>query len=416
MRFVLFPLFFASLLLVPQPAITGEPEHVTLPEILSRAASHPSLLIGDAEIARREAAVRFSGERGPTTVALEAENAGGRFPGFSESEATISLKRPLLDGRRNRAARAVAQADLDQARQAARSRLWLITSAAQTAFHRAVVRDELKKMASEAVHLAERGLDAARARVEAGAAPGSEILKAQVELERARVERERASGKVRESRNELARAVGQAESPLLCPVGSLGDDISLPGRGELVESMLAFHPDLQELDAAETQRKARVLAVDAGRKPLWAAGGGFKRFQEDDRHTFVIELEAEFPDRRTARREKRDLEGEARRIDAERAACRLDLEREIDGQITRFDGAKTSVERLGQRVLPDTRRLMEMALEAYRLGRADQLEVLEAQKAHLDSRREHIEALAELYEAADAIESLCGICLVGEKH
>ncbi|HOT28034.1 MAG TPA: TolC family protein [Candidatus Ozemobacteraceae bacterium] len=415
MRFASLLLFFASLL-PAHAAYAGEPEHVTLPEILSRAASHPSLLIGEAEIARREAAVRLAGERGPTTVAIEAENAGGRFPGFSESEATIALKRPLLDGRRNRAAREVARADLDQARQAARNRLWLITSAAQTAFHRAIVRDELERTASEAVYLAERGLDAARARVEAGAAPGSEILKAQVELERARVERERASSQVRESRNELARAVGQAESPLLCPVGSLGDDISLPGREELIESMLAFHPDLRELDAAENHRKARVLAADAGGKPIWAAGGGFRRFQEDDRHTFVIELEAELPDRRTVRREQLDLAGEGRRIEAERAARRLDLEHQIDGQITRFNGAKTSVERLGRGVLPDTRRLMEMALEAYRLGRADQLEVIEAQKAHLDSRREHIEALAELYEAADAIENLCGICLVGEKH
>ncbi|MBP7634608.1 TolC family protein [Candidatus Ozemobacteraceae bacterium] len=416
MRIVYTTLFFVSCFLQASTAIAGEPEHVTLPEILSRAASHTALHPVDAEISRREAAVRFAGERGPITMAFEAENAGGQFPGFSESESTISLKRPLLDGTRVRAARAVARAELDQARQTARNRLWQVTSNAQTSFHRAITRCELEKAASEAVTLAERGLDAARARVEAGAAPGSEILKAQVELERARVERERAASNVRESQTDLARAIGQPDSSFLAPIGSLSGDISLPEREQLIESMMAHHPALQELDAAEDHRKARARAVRAERRPLWAAGGGFRRFQEDDRHTFVVEFEAEFPDRRAARREALDLAGEARQIEAEREARTFDLERELDAQITRFKGAKAGVERLGRNVLPDTRRLMEMALEGYRLGRADQIEVLEAQKAHLESRREHVEALAELYEAADAIESLCGICLVGERH
>jgi len=86
MRIVYTTLFFVSCFLQASTAIAGEPEHVTLPEILSRADSHTALHPVDAEISRREAAVRFAGERGPITMAFEAENAGGQFPGFSESE------------------------------------------------------------------------------------------------------------------------------------------------------------------------------------------------------------------------------------------------------------------------------------------------------------------------------------------
>lgn len=398
------------------PGVAALAEEVTLSEVLRRAASHTALVAGTVEIARREALVGLAGERGPTTVSLEIEDLSGRLPGYSEAESTLSVKRPLLDRRRLDAARDIARAGLEQARQATRGSLRQRTSAAQTAFHRALMQATLERTASEAVQLAERGVAAARARVEAGAAPGSEILKAELELERARVVLERTGSRLRELEIELARAVGQADLSPLVPIGTMTGIITLPERALLAEGMLQFHPDLRELDAVENERKAREKAVRADGRPQWAVGGGIRRFQENDGQTFVIELEAELPDRRTAQRARRDLEGEAQKIGAERRARELDLERELDSQIMRFSGAKSGLERLSKKVIPDTDRLMEMAFEGYRLGRTDQLVVLDAQKALLESRREHAEALGELYEAADAIESLCGICLVGEDH
>lgn len=416
MRISYYSLFIILGIFHAAPGVTAHAEDVTLSEVLLRAASHTALVAGEVEIARRQALVGLAGERGPTTISLEIEELSGRSPGFSESESTLLVKRPFLDGKRLGAARALAQAGLEQARQAKQGSLRQITGAAQTAFHRALLQAGLEKAASEAVFLAERGVAAARTRVEAGAAPGSEILKAEVELERARVAMERAGSRFRELQIELARAIGQPDLPSLVPVGTMTGDIVLPERAFLAENMLNFHPSFRELDAAENERRAHEKAVNADRRTQWAAGGGFKRFQEDDSHTFVIELEAELPDRRTARRARRDIESEAKKLEAERRARKLDLERELDSQIMRFSGAKSGVKRLVSNVIPDTERLMEMAFEGYRLGRTDQLVVLEAQKAFLESRREHAEALGELYDAADAIESLCGVCLVGESH
>lgn len=82
----------------------------------------------------------------------------------------------------------------------------------------------------------------------------------------------------------------------------------------------------------------------------------------------------------------------------------------------RFQRTRDTVHRLKNQISPNAQRALEMALDGYRLGKTDQIVVLEARKAYAEVTKQMFAALLEMYQAVDAIEELTGVCLVGERH
>ncbi len=389
---------------------------LTLSEALSLAASHPLLLPADLAVRQESIESLDAGQRGPDTVSLELEDVGGSFPGLRRVESTLSFKRPLRSRALERARLQSVDARVKRSRHDLERLQWEITTRVQTAFHRVLVNQALLETAREASHLASETYAVVTERVEAGRSPEREKLQAEIELSRTMAEQRRLEGDLEESRLLLARELGSAvNDPLVC-IGSLTPHLTLPEFEVLCESLLCSHPDLRELDLNTSATFAEQQLLEAEKRPAWSVSAGVRQYREDRAHGYIVALETELPDRRLHRGRLQSLDLYRQKIEAQRQAVSRQLTRLLREQHTRFANARSLAIELSEHILPRTRELQKMALEAYQEGKSDLLELLLARKEALEAGRQHLNALSDLYQAADAIEQLCGMCLVGEAH
>ncbi len=394
----------------------GSAAPVTLADVLHLSEQHLALAAARLEVARAEALARDAGRRGPDRVGLEVEDVSGRLPGFAESQTTLAFTRPLLDRVRVEAGREEARVGVTAAGLVVTREQWQITSSVQAAFHRALCRRALTDVAREALETARQLADVTQARVEAGATPESETLKAGLEVERARAELVRAEAIAAEAMQALARKVGVASLAGALPVGSLTADVTVPDRGVLAEALLRTHPDLQETALARRTVTAEARRLRADNRPAWAVSVGVRDQRATDDHTFVMALEAELPNRHANAGARRAAALAEERLAVSDAQRRLALTQELDEALAGLARNRATALDVRDRLLPQTERLFGLTLEAYRLGKVQQLVVIEARKNVTDLRRQYLEALDEFYQVLDTVEMLCGVCLVGEEH
>ncbi|HNV69047.1 MAG TPA: TolC family protein, partial [Candidatus Ozemobacteraceae bacterium] len=219
-----------------------------------------------------------------------------------------------------------------------------------------------------------------------------------------------------ESRLQLARELGLRNSDTLTCVGSLSPQLVLPEFDTLAESLLCSHPDLRDLDLNRADTRAERTLLQAEKRPTWSVGAGIRQFREDRAHGFLVSIETELPDRRLHRGRLQALERADQKTAAQRHTLIEQLTQLLREQCVRFANARTQALEISEHILPRSRELRDMALEAYQSGKTDLLELLVARKDALEASRQHLSALSDLYQAADAIEQLCGMCLVGESH
>ena len=389
---------------------------LTLAEALTLAEHHPAFR--EAEVGRRQAVARArdAGTRGPDSLALEVENVGLDLPGFERSETTLSFSRSLRDRAKVDAARRLAGSEIRRAAFEEERLRWQVTSSVQAVFHAALAQQELLAVVKEGEEVARRFLEIAGERVSAGAAPESEILKAELGLNLAEKERLLLEKDASLAKCQLAREIGVASLPDDFLVGTLTWDIPLPSYDRLQSDLAARHPDLQALTLDEEESRAKLARLRAETRPGVAATAGLRDLREERDRGQVFGVTFDLPNRRASAGECEATGLEMERIGAGRDKRTRELRMALQEAFQRCQASREIARRLKDHILPASTRLLELSLESYQLGKADQLLALEAQKTLIENRRDYILALADLYDALNLIERLCGVCLVNEHH
>lgn len=408
------PLFAFPFLLVLLSALPAQ--GLTLAETLSLSASHPLILPADLAIEQEEAGRLDVRTRTPDAISLEIEEFGGDFPGLSQAETTLSFKRPLTNRHLFRSRQQSVEAGIRRSQFEKERLQWEITTRIQTAFHKVMAVQALLATAHEATDLASTTLTVVSERVDAGRSPERELLQAEIELARTQAEEQKLQGDLQEARSQLARELGlQALKDEPC-IGTFSPDISLPDLETLSQSLLHTHPDLRDLDLQTAETHVERQTLKAEQKPGWAVSGGVRQFRQSNTHGYVLGIETELPDSRLHRGRLASLKKREQKITASRSGLEQNLLSRLREECTRFENARRQAMDIGERILPRSLTLRSMALEAYQEGKSDLLVLLTARKDALEAGKQHVAALYNLYLAADAIEQLCGLCLVGESH
>ncbi|HOY67899.1 MAG TPA: TolC family protein [Candidatus Ozemobacteraceae bacterium] len=393
----------------------GACQALTLSEALREAASNPALLQSRLGTDQAAAAAEDAGARGPDEIAFEAENVGGRLPGMSQAELTLSFKRPLPDRRKTSAQKRLAALSVDAAKldEAAVERD--IRNRVMAAFHLVIGLQNLLRNAGELSRIGRDMCEAARMRVEAGSSPEQELVEARLEAERVELDRSTLEGQVSEAMLALFREMGKPPEADRELVGTLSLDLGLPPLDELRRTMFERHPALRSAGLKVEENGAGLALLNAETRPSYAWVAGARNFRETGEHAWVFGIEAELPHARSNRGARKAARVEISKIAAGQEKIRRELSAQLEELVRRFERVKATAVRLHDEITPTAAKALEMALDGYRLGKTGQAIVLEARKTHAEVTGQALSALLEMHQAADAIESLTGADLVRER-
>jgi outer membrane protein len=200
--------------------------------------------------------------------------------GFTrENLMQIDVSQPLYTGGRLASAYGIQAAAFDASRlQLDRARQALHLQVVQ-AFYAVLMHEQGIRVAAEAIALAERQMELAGVRFEAGSVARLDVLRAEVELANARARRIQARAALETSHQALRTLLGLPQSQPLQVRGTLDAPVTSPGR-EALTAALASRPDLRAFGARLEMATHAVSLANAQWKPSLALTGNLM-YQED---------------------------------------------------------------------------------------------------------------------------------------
>jgi cobalt-zinc-cadmium efflux system outer membrane protein len=369
----------------------------------------PELAAFAWDIRAEEAAMVQAGLLPNPELEVELENFGGTgaVAGFDASALTIAVGQTfLLGGKRGkrvalaRLGRDLAGWDYEVARVAAITRTagdFVATLAAQ----------ERLTLALEMETLAERIDATIAARVEAGKVSPVERTKARVELAQARLDRERAERAVVTARCRLAANWGSA-APLFARAAGALDAVRPPPPAEQVVARIDHNPELARWAIELAARRAAVDLARAEAVPDLTLFGGPKLVGGGDDVGFVAGFAVPLP--LFDRNQGGVLDARIRRAQADRLrqAARVRVRTDLVAAYQALDAAYYEVRAVRDEIEPSARSAFEAAEEAFRQGKINALDLLDAQRTLFGVREQYVNVLAAFHRAAIDVERLIG--------
>lgn len=331
-------------------------------------------------------------------IGVRAEDIG--FRGDSV-DTVVGVTQPIVIGGRLRAAgeamdaeEAVRLAEINRIRREVFGRI---------AGYHARVLDLAAQiaLADELLHLAEQTLSIAEERFAARAVSEPDVIRPRVEVAQLRADRRRLVRELEAAERQLGLELGTA------PIGAgrLAAGVELDpeplDEESLRSAVAAGHPALLASEREIRAAEAELERVRAERVPDLEIGAGVGYGEERDQGFLEFGVAAEIPvwDRRQG-----DLLAARYEIMRRRqalAARRNSLLSRLAEELGAYSAARDELAVLRESVAPDAERAFRQIDEAYRAGRASFLDLLDAQRTLMQSRRTLVE-LAGIASAAKA--------------
>lgn len=329
------------------------------------------------------------------------------FEGDS-ANTVVGVSQPIVIGGRLRAA--VAAADAKEAAKladVARVRLEVFGRVAELHAH-VLELDAQLELIEELISIGEQTLHIAETRFEARAASEPDVIRPRVEVHQLRADRQRLV-------QELAAAEKQLGFILdtdLISADRLVSRISMNPVAlddeRLMVAIEAGHPTLIVADREIEVAQATMERIRAERVPDLNVSAGVGYSEESDGGIAEIGIGAEIPlwDRRQGDLMSARFELMKRRQD--KAAIRNRLLSELAGAKGAYDAAREQLGIIRDDVVPDAQRAFEQIDESYRAGRASFIDLLDAQRTLMQSRRTLVQLAGQASVALARISAICG--------
>lgn len=371
--------------------------------------SNPGLERFQFELKAQDARVRHAGLRPAPFVSTEVENVfgTGEARNTDAAEVTISLSQIVELGDK-RAARVDAanfgREDIAVEQQAAQ--LDVLAEVTRRFIHVASDQAQLD-LTRTATTLVQTTVDGVTRRVQAGKSPEVELIRARAALTRARIDQRHAEHELEASRAKLAAMWGDPSPQFGAVVADLYD-LPEPVAFEALVERLQNNPDFMRFASQARLRDAEIRFAEARRKPDIEWSAGIRRLQDthDDAFVFGISVPL-YPARQAAPaiEEARALRG---KIDVDQKAAFINARSQVLELYQELLHSIDETRILQSEVLPQMEQAREQTEYAYERGRYSYLELVEGQRAYLDTQRALIEAAASAQTLQAEIERLTG--------
>jgi cobalt-zinc-cadmium efflux system outer membrane protein len=247
---------------------------------------------------------------------------------------------------------------------------------------------------TDAAAIAARLDDAVRARIEVGAAPELDGLRAHSERLRADAEAEEAERLVGAAGSDLGRWIGVEDGSML----RASDDPAVPVAPPLLAELLpraAKGPAIRREDADASAAEARARRERVLVRPALVLDVGVDVADPGLSGTnYRAQLGVEVP---LLNQRGAHVERELKAAAAARARSRAERHRitaELSSAYQRFTAISARTEALASGVLPSAEAAANATEEAYSMGRSALVAVLDAERARIDARLALLEARA----------------------
>ncbi len=278
----------------------------------------------------------------------------------------------------------------------------------KTAFFHVLAADGLIGVARELVGVAESSATMARKRVEAGAAPDQEQLRAEIQRDQARVELAGFEKEAAGARQELATLLGRPDLHETLVSGELADkaDNTLLEHGP--EQWLDFHPGT--IAARSLRDRAELELKRARLEPYPDVTLGVSGGREGPGDTSIVEFRLGLPlpiiDR--SKGLKREAQANVSVAEAEFAATEQRLLRDWAVATNRFHTAAEQVASYRERILPKASQALKLVQTGFQEGKFGFIDLLDTQRTTAEARLAYQYKLLELNVAQAELQALLG--------
>jgi cobalt-zinc-cadmium efflux system outer membrane protein len=373
---------------------------------------NPDLAAFAWEVRAGEARTLQAGLPPNPEAGVEVENVAGSrdFQGVDGAEVTVGISQviELAGKRRKRTHVAALERDL-AAWDYETARLDVLTQVTQ-AFVDVLRVQERLVVDADLVRLAEQIYRIVTERVKAGKVSPLEATRARVALATSRIALQRVQRELTAAKDHLAATWGETRATFERATGNLETLNPIPSAA-VVAQRIVQNPDLARWATVMAQRQAAVTLAEANRTPDPTLGAGVRYFNsadEADAHALLLAVSIPLPvfDRNPGN--ILEARYQLARSEAERRAAAVRVQTALAETHAALSAAFSEASTLQDEVLPGAQQAFDAALEGYRQGKFQFLEVLDAQRTLFEARGQYVEALSAYHKAVAALERLIG--------
>lgn len=329
------------------------------------------------------------------------------FEGDS-SNTVLSITQPIVLGGRldagvagAEALRAARFADVDRVRRTVRGEVERVHARMLS------VRAEIELL-DELLRIAEGTLAIAETRFEARAVAEPDVIRPRVEVYQLRGDRRRLSRRIQSLETRLGLLLDGGP----VPASSIGERLSIHppeiAGDPLRAAIESGHPELLVADRETEAARHELERARSSRTPDLDVTLGVGYSEEGDQGIAELGVGAEVPLWDRGRGEVAAARFTLMRRRLERQATLNRLVSELAEARSEYDEAREQLGVISDRVIPEAQRAFDQINEAYRAGRASFLDLLDAQRTLMQSRRVQIQLAGDAAIARARLVAICG--------
>ncbi len=377
---------------------------MTVADLVAAAREHhPALRVAAADTALARAEADQARRWPDPELDLSAGLARARDDHERTPVGAVALRQPIDWPQQRRGRRGEAEAGGASATARRALAELEVEAEVREAAHDLMHQREAVAMAREAEAIAQRLMHLVAARVAAGENPRADLLRVQVEAERAaQVTTERDLGAT-SAAGRVRAATGLAidgERPRL-------DDRH--GHELDHDALIAAadrHPRLALSVAALARAEARIARAAASRWPRAAIGAYAER--GDDTDDVGLSLSLTLPLWDGGRGEAAIARAELARAHAEHDAEQAAIARDLEVAWLGYRAASERATRLVERIAPTAQEALRLAMRAYEAGETSLLDVIDVRRTAQEARAAAADAAHEVHGAAIHAQHIAG--------
>jgi outer membrane protein, heavy metal efflux system len=387
--------------------LIAEPlENLTLDQAIAIAEEmHPDIAEARALVQAAEGQAQQAGSRPNPELIGRVEAAPFRGDTIGQADYLAGAAQTVPLGRRLSQARRVETLERDRWLKAVESRRLEVHRAVHGAFATALYQERAANEQSALRDAADRTVDLARARLEAGDATPDLLARAELESARVRREWQRCLALQEQALASLAATLGQPGIRIVSLAGELEATLEIPTLQSITHD-LAQHPAMAEAQADVAAYRARVDLAQANRIPDLRVEALYRRVESSRQDAFDLGVSVPLPlfDRNQGR--IRAAQAELGAAEARSRSTAVALERRVRESHTRLQAALLDVQVLRADVLPRMQGVLRAYEARFTAGDIALLELLAVRRESAEVQMEFLESLRDAFEAWGDLRSL----------
>ena len=377
--------------------------------------NNPELTAMALELDAAESRIKQAGLWPNPTFEAESENFSGDYHSFSSAENTFSISQPFLLGGKIKYRKKITEKEKELLHlNYEKNKIDLILDVEEAVYDILLTQKNLE-FAVEAQEIAKNLYDFNAKKVVRKDSSNHQLLSAEIELSQAEVEVMAAKKSLEIARKSLTTLWGVPERSLGKCEESLERKFDIPEYSKLKEYLLENNPEIKAINLQQERGDFLLKSAKAERIPDVEIGFGVRRFEEDDTHAFVAGFSIPLPLFNRNQGSIQEALVNQKKVEIDGNAIRNRLLFELNEAYRTFKTASHQVGVFKDSILPKTEKYFILTQKGYNEGSFEYLEVLEAERTLVETKKGYVESLKTLQSSVANLERLCSHHFHGSK-